>query len=47
MDSSTLTAPVDSLTVKENRVAAPSEVALETLFTCEEWIRQASNPVDS
>jgi hypothetical protein len=47
MDSSALTAPVDSLTVKENRVAARSERAPESSFTGDVWIRQASNPVDS
>jgi hypothetical protein len=45
MDSSALTAPVNSLTVKENQVAAHSERAPETSFTGGERIWQPKQPL--
>jgi len=41
------TAPIDSETVKENLIAAHSEVALETLFTGENGFVKPHSPVDS
>jgi len=40
MDSSAHTAPIDFETVKEIWVTAYSEIAPETAFRGDEWIRQ-------
>jgi hypothetical protein len=45
MDSSAHTAPVDSERVKENWVAAYSEIAPENAFKGDEWIRQPTQPL--
>ena len=45
MDSSDHTAPVDSQIVKENWVAAHSEIAPETTFRGDAWIGQPTQPL--
>jgi hypothetical protein len=45
MDLSAHTAPIDSERVKENRVAAHSEIAPETAFKADAWIPQRTLPL--
>jgi hypothetical protein len=45
MDSLAHTATVDSEIVKENYVAAASEIIIETACRVDAWIRQRTKPV--
>jgi len=45
MDSSAHTAPVDSKTIKENWVAAHSEIIIEIVSRADPWIYQCPQPL--